>query len=128
MTEQKPELLPCPFCRGEAITNYKRFYGLKPIIRFGVSCQGNCGIFLDERAKTEAEAIAAWNTRAPAEPPAQSRGEVIDECAQLIASTYECSCDPAWTVRNRHSPDCFGNLVQELSEDLLALKGAKERG
>lgn len=55
------ELLPCPFCGGRAISH--RNPGLA---RWAVSCtQCDCKP-LNHCARTEAEAIAAWNKRVPA--------------------------------------------------------------
>lgn len=48
-------LLPCPFCGGEAELLK---YTTKPY----VSCE-RCGCSMPDVHQTEAEAIAAWNTR-----------------------------------------------------------------
>ena len=61
------ELLPCPFCGGEANTLHR------PHVidwRYSVGCNDDeCRGFigLSWLYKTEAEAIAAWNSRAPIE-------------------------------------------------------------
>lgn len=53
------ELLPCPFCGGEARMLVQMMFDA---VFFGAKCD-NCGA--EAAAKnTEAEAIAAWNTRA----------------------------------------------------------------
>jgi len=54
-------LLSCPFCGGEA-RPVKQIDGRYAIARYSVSCDG-CSIVAFYEA-TEAEAIAAWNTRA----------------------------------------------------------------
>ena len=51
------ELLPCPFCGGEA--SKRLFYGG----RYGVYCD-SCSSRVGGLFETEAEAVAAWNTRA----------------------------------------------------------------
>lgn len=60
MTSEQ-ELLPCPFCRGEASLEYDEMAE-----QFSSNCV-NCGIQLDGPSK--AEAIAAWNTRATLPTP-----------------------------------------------------------
>lgn len=58
------ELLPCPFCGGEARVQHqsRKLYG-DVIDWYGVYCKKQfCGYVSGQ--STEAEAIAAWNTRA----------------------------------------------------------------
>jgi Lar family restriction alleviation protein len=118
---EEGELLPCPFCGGEAITNYKRFYGLKPIIRFGVSCQGDCGIFLDERAKSEAEAIAAWNRRTPSgvASVAQDRDGVLDEVVTAIEEIMNDYRGPIDIFYGKYQTTNSGEAILKV---VLALK------
>ena len=55
-----PELLPCPFCGGCAVALTGPVTTL-----WGVSCL-RCACWLDDRAPTADQAIAAWNRRDPA--------------------------------------------------------------
>ena len=58
------ELKPCPFCGGPAEVIGGKF---PPIgIRYGVTCRGKCGTFLDAREAHQADAIRAWNGTRPA--------------------------------------------------------------
>mgnify|MGYP000172582566 CR=1 FL=1 len=76
MTEPT-ELMPCPFCGGNA-RKVKHSAGSPGTIGYdrwhGVACAGcnACVGALDRRFRTSAAAIAAWNTRTPQPTQAQS--------------------------------------------------------
>lgn len=85
MTDNRTtELLPCPFCGGEA--SKRLFYGT----RYGVYCD-ECDARVGGLFLTEAEAVAAWNARA------ERTCELVRcrDCKWL--SVYEgdsyCECD-----------------------------------
>lgn len=62
MTDRTTELLPCPFCGSKNVeTSYKDTFSGD--FRRGVYCADCCG-GIYPYYDTEAEAIAAWNTRA----------------------------------------------------------------
>lgn len=67
MTDNRTtELLPCPFCSGEAYTRSQAPYDTGYSVGcYDDECRGF--IALSWIYKTEAKAIAAWNTRAPVE-------------------------------------------------------------
>ena len=73
------ELLPCPFCGGEAQVRGSFMDG------FRVECCGLC-FASTQRYRTEAEAIAAWNTRCAG----TCRKANINEPDWLVCS--ECGC------------------------------------
>ena len=52
------ELLPCPFCGG-ACEMWNANNG-RPA---WIACMGRCAVLISKEHKTDAEAIAAWNTR-----------------------------------------------------------------
>lgn len=63
-------LLPCPFCGGPART-FQKYRDAKPL-NWRVICDNEdpvrgelCAMAVFSDFDTEAEAIAAWNTRAP---------------------------------------------------------------
>jgi Lar family restriction alleviation protein len=59
---KKVSLLPCPFCGGEAVA----VIGLRQHKGHGVRCGvAKCYASIGCHGETEAEAIAAWNTRQP---------------------------------------------------------------
>lgn len=86
------ELKPCPFCEGEAQAIPKNFaLGNAPKwILFGVLCRGDCGTFFDCRKPSEAEAIAAWNTR----PAPKADSALVGELRGILAA-QKSHCD--WT-------------------------------
>lgn len=71
-----PELKPCPFCGGQGVALTGPVQTL-----WGVTCL-RCSCWLDDRAPTAIEAVAAWNRRTP--DPAQIRADAIREAAALI--------------------------------------------
>lgn len=71
-------LLPCPLaCSGSSVfTENRFFFG----IGYGVKCD-SCGLWLDCRARTKAEAATLWSIRAtPSKDPAVVSPEAIAEC------------------------------------------------
>jgi Lar family restriction alleviation protein len=60
---EKRELLPCPFCGGEAVTNYIRDGRRAACTKCGAAAGSQFHGPLD-RPDAESRAIIAWNTRA----------------------------------------------------------------
>lgn len=94
-------LLPCPFCGGEAsadgVTRYSKHHevwfadGTQCREAFFVNCV-KCGIRNDGMVghQTRDNAIAAWNTRPPAEAQAKLREALeraVSDIADLIAES-----------------------------------------
>lgn len=72
------QISPCPFCGGAGKPVHQRWSGRD---FHGISCDGDCLTFFDCRAASEAEAIAAWNTRALVSPPPGRGGDAVSEPA-----------------------------------------------
>ena len=111
------ELLPCPFCKkGKAYTIKPARYGKS----WGVLCE--CGAFLGFYA-TEAEAIAAWNTRVDYHGYEQAAIEAW-ESIKAWNSRAERTCkqeERGWGTEGDHARvwltcghDCMVPTVQDL--------------
>lgn len=100
------ELLPCPFCGGEAEikqTEYGWFYP---------ACTNwSCSCNWCEAYKTEAEAVEAWNTRAwtVADNDAEIPGDVTEG---LFRDLMKSDPDTA-RIWARSWPELFGKVVGE---------------
>ena len=88
-----PELKTCPFCGGKAELWRAHPH---PDRAAWISCMGKCSVLVSKEHKTDAEAIAAWNTRAdiPAARIAELEGEVarlraIENAAKHVRSLDE---------------------------------------
>lgn len=84
------ELLPCPFCGGEAVPDYCSGPD-GPVYFF--HCQSkDCPAWPNVQGETEIEAIAAWNTRPqPAEAPAS-------EWATAMSAATRWNASPAFSA------------------------------
>lgn len=85
----KPELKPCPFCGGEACcspsteSDEPEREDREPLL-WGVGC--GCTAFVGPWS-TEAEAIAAWNTRATSQPDASALVEALKGMVRALDMT-----------------------------------------
>ena len=100
MTEPT-ELMPCPFCGGNA-RKVKHSAGSPGTIGYdrwhGVACAGcnACVGARDRRFRTSAAAIAAWNTRTPQPTQAQVGAVPLDEARRLFDAGWRAAalfCD-----------------------------------
>jgi Lar family restriction alleviation protein len=121
--QQKPELLPCPFCEGKAkLATFDVSSKPKEVDIFHFincrKCKSSAGSW-----KTEANAIAAWNKRPVA--PAVSRDQIIDE---MIAEASRVGIHEPLSLQD--DPYIRGSIdaQQIIINALLALKTPKERG
>ena len=84
---------PNPWCGGSAQIVNVHGNGLK---RYFVRCRG-CGATPIGMKDTEAEAIAAWNTRPSGEGAAEARGDCVDSGICRIYTAFDLrSCAPAY--------------------------------
>jgi len=113
MSDENQELLPCPFCGGEAFTQefekHAHFFVNMPDHpgSASVECSCGCGILRD----TLDEAIAHWNRRAPTRPaddiaheiwaaaqlaPGEGITDGVDRIAGLLAGLMLNSQEGQW--------------------------------
>ncbi|MGE8143027.1 Lar family restriction alleviation protein [Novosphingobium sp. NPDC080210] len=114
-------LLPCPFCGGDATPDYSNIEGEAA---YHFHCQnGDCPAWPNVQGYTEAEAIAAWNTRAAApalmaEGARLERERIVDwlkSCPHPVAITIRAAIEagehlPATIVKEHRSADDAGHL------------------
>ncbi|MDW3683352.1 Lar family restriction alleviation protein [Cupriavidus sp. CV2] len=94
MTDSTQKLNPCPFCGQTATTKTSGDWhaaGCTTYMAPGVLCYGQ-SIALQYR--TEAEAIAAWNNRAPAETAAPEGWRLVPvEPTEAMLRAHSDNCD-----------------------------------
>lgn len=54
--------------------------------------------------------------------PAEIKNAALDRATEAVKKSRKCFCDPAWTQRDLHAPDCAWMVCQEAAEDVHALK------
>lgn len=80
--EKQAELLPCPFCGGEAEINIL-------LGNYCVTCSKCSGSIFPHSGMTKAEAIAAWNTRKPVDRILKRLEERKGGYVERYAKTFE---------------------------------------
>ena len=87
-----PELKPCPFCGGKAELWRAHPH---PGRAAWISCMGKCSVLVSKEHKTDAEAIAAWNTRADLCDPMQDARvkALVDAVKAMPDDWYSDGCD-----------------------------------
>lgn len=76
------ELLPCPFCGGEATTFQKKFIDGR---KFGIMCKETFCCIIPANFNKKEDAIKAWNTR-------KQMDDIVDrleEASFWTASTFD---------------------------------------
>lgn len=107
-------LLPCPFCGGEARCYPSDAFNEGGHFEFVVQCSSVDNHTLVNDYPTEAEAIAAWNTRAHGTLTAEQVSKAVyahsihADCAdadwqaiadELNATVGNGTCEPKWTLQ-----------------------------
>lgn len=91
------ELLPCPFCGGEAYTVERGIYG------WSIECDTPFCPCSFAAYRDKAEAIAAWNTRA--ERTCKYIGDDIDGCCSKCHGWLDPDC--------AYCPSCGAKVVEK---------------
>ncbi len=94
-------LLPCPFC-GSVKVGVGSSEGLddEVDVHFSVMCSG-CGASVSLYIDTEAEAVTAWNTRAPAAHTAAVQAAVakaVEACAVICEDQAKLFASPEYAT------------------------------
>lgn len=102
------KLLPCPFCGGEA--SKRLFYGA----RYGVYCD-ECDARVGGLFNTEAEAIAAWNSRVERTckvAACYSPSDLNAEAEWYFA--FSCGCELYWDepIPPNYCPNCGAHVIK----------------
>lgn len=88
--DKKTELLPCPFCGGEARTRTTRKMNTNKDMRYYVECKdcySSSNPWYDLGAKdTEAEAIETWNIRQPDKELIEALGMIAEGEADQVCN------------------------------------------
>ncbi len=105
------ELLPCPFCGGPAAV---KAYGRRNWV---ASCKADpddatCPATIDVGADTRADAIAAWNTRAPVAGQAEL-ARALTEAVRIIEQESSEWLDSAICCSG-HDCGCRGSSNRDL--------------
>lgn len=110
MPEQKPkpELLPCPFCGGEAkIVDLPEEYNIGGVAVECQKCRASSTCCFPVKDDPKPHVIAAWNTRPVSELERLAREVVESRCEVESTKIYSS----ARVVANRKAANAFGALV-----------------
>ena len=127
MTNATDELKPCPWCGGEASVKAMEYGDDYKV--WGVFCESDLeseyghGHFLDNFA-TEAEAIAAWNTRTPEQAIAATLGKQKAKAHpygyELDTGTFDvsrCECGCLNDISATYCNDCGGEIEIDMNAE-----------
>ena len=106
------DLKPCPFCGGEAnVIDHHNDDGSVSVGCNNDTCLGFSG--LGWLYKTEAGAIAAWNSRAERTCKMEYSGGVHEFLSLDTWTCSECGCEMYDVAEPRYCPNCGCKVVGE---------------
>jgi hypothetical protein len=120
------ELLPCPFCGGDAaIKNYRNFAPLVSVCCENPACQ----VWPDVEALLDV-ACETWNKRATLTPQQGGEGGGVRVAGELLAAEYERDGWPihATAIRNGELTSSDDRAVRAIATALRSKQAAPSEG
>ena len=115
-------LKPCPFCGGEAHLSADTSHSTA----FFISCETEDCFGLMQWAETQAEAIAAWNTRATPDPLSDLRAKLavaVEALSEISKQKKTTEISTEYEVEFADFEDGYDTCIDEARAALAQIKG-----